>query len=125
IAAIAKPRIEAIRGFDQSMRESLATVAKANWENNPISWQRLAMELDKALDPDALIVDELSTEKTKVFSYLRTREGGRTRIGRSIQQALGWGIGLSIGTKLAKPNQQVVSLIGDGAFLFGQCEALW
>jgi thiamine pyrophosphate-dependent acetolactate synthase large subunit-like protein len=125
IAAIAKPRIEAIRGFDQSMRESLATVAKANWENNPISWQRLAMELDKALDPDALIVDELSTEKTKVFSYLRTRDGGRTRIGRSIQQALGWGIGLSIGTKLAKPNQQVVSLIGDGAFMFGQCEALW
>jgi acetolactate synthase-1/2/3 large subunit len=83
------------------------------------------MELDSALDKDALIVDELSTEKTKVFSYLRTREGGRTRIGRSIQQALGWGVGLSIGAKLAKPNSQVVSLVGDGAFLFGQCEALW
>ncbi len=125
ISAIAKPRIEATRAFDQAMRESLRAVAKANWDNNPISWPRLAMELDATLDPDALIVDELSTEKTKVFSYLRTRDGGRTRIGRSIQQALGWGVGLSIGAKLAKPNSQVVSFVGDGAFMFGQAEALW
>ena len=125
LAAIAKPRTEEIRAFDRAMRESLRAVAKSNWDNNPISWSRLAMELDNALDPDALIVDELSTEKTKIFSYLRTREGGRTRIGRSIQQALGWGVGLSIGTKLAKPNSQVVSVVGDGAFMFGQSEALW
>ncbi|HKZ03550.1 MAG TPA: thiamine pyrophosphate-binding protein [Pyrinomonadaceae bacterium] len=125
LAAIAKPRTEEIRAFDKAMRESLRAVAKSNWDNSPISWPRLAMELDNALDPDALIVDELSTEKTKIFSYLRTREGGRTRIGRSIQQALGWGVGLSIGTKLAKPNSQVVSVVGDGAFMFGQSEALW
>ncbi|HLE63630.1 MAG TPA: thiamine pyrophosphate-binding protein [Pyrinomonadaceae bacterium] len=125
LAAIAKPRTEDIPAFDRAMRESLRAVAKSNWDNNPISWSRLAMELDNALDPDALIVDELSTEKTKIFSYLRTREGGRTRIGRSIQQALGWGVGLSIGTKLAKPNSQVVSVVGDGAFMFGQSEALW
>ena len=91
----------------------------------PISWPRLALELNEVLDPDALIVDELSTEKTKIFSYLRTQDGERTRIGRSIQQALGWGVGLSIGTKLAKPDQQVVSVVGDGAFMFGQFEALW
>ncbi len=125
LRGIANPRIEEIRKFDQSMRESLDVVAKRSWNHSPISWPRLALELDATLDKDALIVDELSTEKTKVFSYLRTSEGGRTRIGRSIQQALGWGVGLSIGAKLAKPNQQVVSLVGDGAFMFGQCEALW
>ncbi len=125
MSEIAKPRVEVIRAFNQSMNDSLRAVAKAHWDHQPISWPRLALELDSALNPDALIVDELSTEKTKVFSYLRTRDGGRTRIGRSIQQALGWGVGLSIGAKLAKPNQQVVSLVGDGAFLFGQCEALW
>jgi len=125
ISSIAKPRIEAIKAFDKSMRESLEAVAKAHWENKPIAWPRLALELDAALDADALIVDELSTEKTKIFSYLRTRDGGRTRIGRSTHQALGWGIGLSIGAKLARPDQQVVSLIGDGAFLFAQSEALW
>jgi thiamine pyrophosphate-dependent acetolactate synthase large subunit-like protein len=125
LSKIATPRIEAIGSFNKSMQESLQAVAKVHWDNKPISWPRLSLELNNALDPDALIVDELSTEKTKLFSYLRTREGGRTRIGRSIQQALGWGVGLSIGVKLAKPNQQVVSLVGDGAFMFGQFEALW
>jgi thiamine pyrophosphate-dependent acetolactate synthase large subunit-like protein len=125
LAALAQPRREAVAAFNQTMRQSLDAVAKAGWNDKPISWPRLALELNQALDPDALIVDELSTEKTKVFSYLRSSETGRTRIGRSIHQALGWGVGLSIGTKLVKPNQQVVSLVGDGAFLFGQSEALW
>ncbi len=125
MAALAKPRIEAIRAFNRWMDESLRAVAKANWANAPISWQRLATELDVALEPDALIVDELSTEKSKLFSYLRTSDNGRLRIGRSQQQALGWGVGLSIGAKLAKPDRQVVSVIGDGAFMFGGLQALW
>jgi benzoylformate decarboxylase len=125
LSAIARPRADEVRAFNQKMSESLKAVAKAEWDHTPIAWPRLAMELNEALDPDAIIVDELSTEKTKIFSYIRTQDGGRTRIGRSIQQALGWGVGLSIGTKLAKPDQQVVSLVGDGAFMFGQFEALW
>jgi benzoylformate decarboxylase len=125
MAAIARPRVEAITAFNQSMQESLRAVAKANWDNKPISWQRLASELDRALDADALIVDELSTEKTKLFSYLRTSQGGRLRIGRAQEQALGWGLGLSIGAKLAQPNRQVVAVIGDGAFMFGGLESLW
>lgn len=125
LAALAKPRVEEVRTFNGSMEESLRAVAQAGWNNSPISWPRLAMALNEALDPDALIVDELSTEKTKIFSYIRTQDGGRTRIGRSIQQALGWGVGLSIGAKFASPDRQVVSLVGDGAFMFGQLEALW
>lgn len=125
LAGIAKPRIEAIAAFNKSMQDSLSAVAKGNWDNNPISWQRLAMEIDNAIDKDALIVDELSTEKSKLFSYLRTGDNGRLRIGRSQQQALGWGVGLSIGAKLAQPNRQVVSVIGDGAFMFGGLPALW
>lgn len=125
ITAIAKPRIEEIHSFNNSMRETLATIAKANWDNTPISFVRIALELEKVLEPDALIIEEVSTEKTKIFSYIRTRAGGRTRMGRSIQQALGWGIGLSIGAKLANPDRQVVTLLGDGAFMFGQADALW
>jgi len=125
LASIAKPRADAVRAFNASMQESLDSVARANWDKKPISWQRLAKELDGALDQDALVVDELSTEKTKLFSYLRTRDGGRTRIGRSQQQALGWGVGLSIGAKLAEPERQVVSVIGDGALMFGGLPAFW
>ena len=33
--------------------------------------------------------------------------------------------GASIGVQLANPNRQVVSLQGDGGFLFGQSDAMW
>lgn len=125
LSALAKPRRDEIRRFNRSMEKSLQAVAEANWDNRPISWQRVAVELDRALDKDALIVDEISTEKTKLFSYIRTSLDGRHRIGRNTSQALGWGVGLAIGAKLGIPNRQVVGLVGDGAFLFGQCEALW
>jgi benzoylformate decarboxylase len=38
---------------------------------------------------------------------------------------LGWSVGASLGVRAARPGQQVVSLVGDGAMLFGQLEALW
>jgi len=34
-------------------------------------------------------------------------------------------VGASAGVKLALPNRQVVSLQGDGGFLFGQTDSLW
>jgi thiamine pyrophosphate-dependent acetolactate synthase large subunit-like protein len=48
-----------------------------------------------------------------------------TKIGRTEGRALGWGVGASAGVKLAQPNRQVVSLQGDGGFLFGQTDSLW
>jgi thiamine pyrophosphate-dependent acetolactate synthase large subunit-like protein len=37
---------------------------------------------------------------------------------------LGTGVGMSAGVKLARPNQQVICLVGDGSFTFGPT-ALW
>ena len=37
---------------------------------------------------------------------------------------LGSGVGTSAGVKLARPNQQVICLVGDGSFIFGPT-ALW
>jgi len=46
-------------------------------------------------------------------------------IGGRLGRALGWGLGASIGVKLAIHDRQVVTLLGDGGFLFGQSDALW
>ncbi|HSE97848.1 MAG TPA: thiamine pyrophosphate-binding protein, partial [Blastocatellia bacterium] len=59
LAAIAGPRAESIRSFNRKMDESLKAVAKSEWDHAPISWPRLALELNEVLDPDAIIVDEL------------------------------------------------------------------
>ena len=39
---------------------------------------------------------------------------------------LGWGLGASLGVKLAHPDRPVVALVGDGSFMFGApTAALW
>jgi thiamine pyrophosphate-dependent acetolactate synthase large subunit-like protein len=51
--------------------------------------------------------------------------GRKSLIGPTTGFALGWSVGAAIGVRAARPGQQVVSLVGDGAMLFGQLEALW
>ena len=38
---------------------------------------------------------------------------------------LGWGMSAAFGAKLARPDQPVVAVLGDGAFLFGGPQPLW
>ena len=49
----------------------------------------------------------------------------KQKIGRTVGQALGWGVPAAFGVNVALPDRQVVALQGDGGFLFGQSEALW
>ena len=90
----------------------------------PVPWQRLMFELNDLLDRDAVIVEELGTEN-KVLNYFPFAEDAKLKIGRTEGRALGWGVGASAGVKLALPDRQVVSLQGDGGFLFGQTDSLW
>jgi thiamine pyrophosphate-dependent acetolactate synthase large subunit-like protein len=90
----------------------------------PVPWQRLMYELNRQLDRDAVIVEELGTEQ-KVMSYFSFADDAKLKIGRTEGRALGWGVGASAGVKLALPDRQVISLQGDGGFLFGQTDSLW
>lgn len=97
--------------------------AKATWNSSPISWERASFEMEKYLDPHAIIVSELDTRKP--FEWMNLGPDAKWLIGGTTGFALGWGIGASLGVKIGEPNRQVVCLVGDGAMLFGQIEALW
>ena len=90
----------------------------------PVPWQRLMYELNQQLDSDAVVVEELGTEQ-KTLGYFPFADDAKMKIGRTEGRALGWGVGASAGVKLALPDRQVVSLQGDGGFLFGQTDSLW
>lgn len=90
----------------------------------PVPWQRLMYELNQQLDADAVVVEELGTEQ-KTLGYFPFADDAKMKIGRTEGRALGWGVGASAGVKLALPDRQVVSLQGDGGFLFGQTDSLW
>jgi thiamine pyrophosphate-dependent acetolactate synthase large subunit-like protein len=88
-------------------------------------WERVVFELDKAMDKDAVVVQEIADNKRTERWIGYGDEGGRTLMGRTTGQCLGWGVGAALGVKLAWPNRQVVSLQGDGGIMFGQTEAFW
>jgi len=81
-------------------------------------------ELNRQLEPDAVVVEELGTEQ-KTLGYFPFADDAKMKIGRTEGRSLGWGVGASAGVKLALPDRQVVSLQGDGGFLFGQTDSLW
>jgi acetolactate synthase-1/2/3 large subunit len=67
-------------------------------------------------DEDALVLTEVVTNSKIVAEHLRpNRPGSVIHHGGA---ALGWAGGAAVGAKLAAPGQTVVSLVGDGCYLF-------
>jgi acetolactate synthase I/II/III large subunit len=70
-----------------------------------------------AVGPDALVLTEAITNYQVVSEHLRaSRPGSLLGSGGS---SLGWSGGAAVGAKLAAPGRTVVSLVGDGSYLFG------
>jgi acetolactate synthase-1/2/3 large subunit len=84
-------------------------------KKTPIDPVWLCASLNAVLPKDAIYIDEVTVHTGLLRQHLVwnqpqslfTRQGG-----------LGQGLGLSLGIKLAKPERPVVTLIGDGAFLY-------
>jgi thiamine pyrophosphate-dependent acetolactate synthase large subunit-like protein len=125
IEAIRAPRLEAAAKFTSAMRDSWRKAAQKDWNKGPMPWERVVFELDKAMDKDAVVVQEIADNKRTERWIGYGEEGGRTLMGRTTGQCLGWGVGAALGVKLAWPDRQVVSLQGDGGIMFGQTEAFW
>lgn len=126
LSRIRDSRQAEVHNFVEAVRKSRTSAARRRWDKVPLTWERLAFEIEKTLDRDAYLVEEFGTQAPKALQwYTFAKEGSMTRIGRTVGRALGWGVGASIGVKLARPNNQVVCFQGDGGFLFGQSEALW
>ena len=126
-----KSRIERIKGnrLDISRAQNAAAEERRQqrsartWNDSPIAIERLLFEADQALENDAIIIPE--TSGRSAYQSMNFAPGKKTVIGPTTGFALGWSIGASLGIKIARPNHQVVCLVGDGAMLFGQLESLW
>jgi thiamine pyrophosphate-dependent acetolactate synthase large subunit-like protein len=120
---LAAPRLAAAEQSFAVYKEKLRTDAKADWNASPMSWDRIGYELEQGLADDAVVVSELDSRTP--YKWLDFQPGKKRLIGQTTGFALGWGVGASFGVKMALPDKQVVCMVGDGAFLFGQSEALW
>src|SRR5215510_1617447 len=111
-----------VRKFGEWAKAARAQVVNnPEWEESPIIADRLTWEVAKFADPDAIIVHEAGSVALHSFDF--DPIGGR-ELFFYYRAHLGSGVGTAAGVKLARPNQQVICLVGDGSFIFGPT-ALW
>jgi len=122
LKAKAAERAAEVRKFTDQARTLRALVANnPEWNNSPLIADRVTWEIAKFADPDAIIINEAGSVAMHGFDF--DPNGGR-ELFYYYGSHLGSGVGTAAGVKLARPNQQVICLVGDGSFIFGPT-ALW
>ena len=121
----AKARIGESAAFNQKLKEAREQLVAGRLDSVPIAWERVAQEANLVLEKDAIINHEFNSAMPRVLPWFEFGHGNKELYGRTVGSGLGWSVGASVGIKMAKPDRQVVCLLGDGAFLMGQIEALW
>ena len=118
----AAERTAEIRKFTDNAKVLRADIVKSpEWDNAPLIADRITWEIARFADPDAIIVHEAGAVGLHSFDF--NPLGGR-ELFYYYGSHLGSGVGTAAGVKLARPNQQVICMVGDGSFIFGPT-ALW
>jgi acetolactate synthase-1/2/3 large subunit len=82
----------------------------------PISAAALTACIRKHLPDDSIVLNEGVTNYQTILDHLRlSRPGSMFTSGGG---SLGWSGGAAVGAKLPRPDSTIVSLVGDGSFLF-------
>jgi acetolactate synthase-1/2/3 large subunit len=109
--------LEELREQRKRLESEWNESALALSRRSPISADWLCYCLGEVIDEDTLVVDEALTSGGSLSRYIkRTKPGTLFNSGGS---SLGFGLGASLGVKLAAPDKMVVCLVADGSFLFG------
>ncbi len=122
---IAEARGERVHKYTKEMTAFRQKIVQDDAESSPISMGRLATELENFLDRDTIYVSDVDSGKAmeNIVSFGAPGKG-RQFIGTG-PNVLGWGMAAGLGVKLARPDQPVVSVVGDGSFLFSGPQPLW
>lgn len=126
LAEIAADRSQRVRDYTKGMaalRQDMLKEYASGSDNAPIKLERLASELETALEKDTIYVNDVNSGK-KMDPFLSFGGGDKTYIANG-PNILGWGMSAAFGAKLAQPDRPVVAVLGDGAFLFGGPQPLW
>jgi acetolactate synthase I/II/III large subunit len=109
-------RAKRVRGTHDEQRARW-TAREQPGSDGTITPEYLVACVRDCIDPDAVVLNEAISNYPVVSEHLRaSRPGSVLGIGGG---SLGWSGGAAVGVKLAAPERTVVSLVGDGSYLFG------
>ncbi len=91
-------------------REAMESVR----DDSPLDPQWVTHCIDEIIDDHTVVVNEYDLVPTQATF---TQPG--SVFGNSPAGGLGWGLGASIGAKLAAPEKLVIATLGDGSYMFG------
>ncbi|MEH2532337.1 acetolactate synthase-1/2/3 large subunit [Bradyrhizobium sp. AZCC 1588] len=84
-------------------------------DTTPINPQRAALEIDKALPEDAILVSDIGVHHNWLLGFCKPRRPD-SLIGSMGFGPMGFGVAGVMGAKFAAPDRPCVSVCGDGAF---------
>ena len=124
IAEVARQQTSSTAARLASLKEEIATIKKAwldDWASHlesqevPINQYRVIQELMRTVDVDRTIIthDSGSPRKQLLPFWQTTVAGSYMGWGKSTQ--LGYGLGITMGAKLAAPGKLCINIMGDSA----------
>jgi acetolactate synthase-1/2/3 large subunit len=114
--AAVQTRAERVRAAHDAQRAAWA-VEEQPAPDGTITPEYLVACVRDCVGPDAIVLNEAISNYLAVSEHMRaSRPGSLINSGGG---SLGWSGGAALGVKLAAPERTVVSLAGDGSYLFG------
>jgi acetolactate synthase-1/2/3 large subunit len=118
---------------DSRFRDRYARVEKEHWrlkedsytsamnrrDQKPISPEWLCHCINGVLDDEAILVHMIPSNADALSHQIRRSKPGTMYTWGNNAGSMGWALGAALGAKLAAPENLVVSLIGDGGFIYG------
>jgi len=105
---------------DVQKREKFAAFeALAKSDETPIKPERVVFELQRILDPDAIVVADPGTPCPYFSAYYQVKGAGRRYFSNRAHGALGYAMAAAMGAHIGRPAVKTVAVMGDGSF--GMC----
>jgi benzoylformate decarboxylase len=107
----------------RKIREQIQARAAAEWSQRPLTPATIMSAVAKTLPKNIAVVEEAVTTTGTLLERLGAIQDPTGYFGHR-GWALGWGLGCSVGVKLAWPDRPVLAILGEGASLYG-IQGLW
>ncbi|HEV2955265.1 MAG TPA: thiamine pyrophosphate-requiring protein, partial [Xanthobacteraceae bacterium] len=116
--AVAQRR-RGVAGQRAALAARVKAAADAGVRQSPLDPAWVSHCIGRARDPRSIVVNEYT-----LFAEHCTFDEPDLYFGSSSASGLGWGAGAALGAKLARPDRQVVAVLGDGAYMFSNPAAV-